>query len=176
MPVDDALDLIERLKRHLTPVGLHETLMTGGHRVGAKMEEYARMYPPDPAGRPLPSAYTLDGKPSKFVSHKQRRYVMAMLRQGKLKSRRSGKLGGSITHLVEVSQDYKVTVRAGTNVAYGPYVLDLDRARGGKQNPYHTETGWQHLPDIPTQHGDELVIIFVGVLKENLLKAIKGGS
>jgi hypothetical protein len=60
-------------------------------------------------------------KPQPFKSDKQRRFVMALIREGKVPYRRTGNLGRKwTTHVSTSSNGIEGTV--GNNTDYGPYV------------------------------------------------------
>jgi hypothetical protein len=93
---------------------------------------------------PYPSP---SGKKFKFVSDKQRRYVMWALREGKLKvpykRRKSGGLGGSLTKGNPENIWYKRNI-GGSNfeAAIGTQLPYAEHVIGQKQAAYHQGTWW----------------------------------
>lgn len=110
--------------------------------MAATMEGSVPEYP-EPSGLPRPLAYTDDqGRPSKWASAKQRRYVMWLVRSGKVPRRRTGLLGKSITTRVIVDVPrLEAGADIGTAVPHAPYVIDETR-----QALYHKETWWTLQP------------------------------
>lgn len=132
--------------------------------MGAEMEAAVPEYP-EPSGLPRPLAYTdRFGRPSKWASDKQRRYVMALIRQGKVPYRRTGLLGKSITTETEIdAARLTVGVDIGTNAPHAPYVIDEKR-----QALYHKETWWTLQPVI---RGAAPAVIRAGVAR--FVKAVR---
>ena len=84
------------------------------------------------------------GRKMKFVSEKQRRYVMMLLRQGKIPYRRTYRLQGSFsTEVSPVGADIVGTL--GTSIPYAPWVIGHKAAMGaGPQAAYH-KGNWRTL-------------------------------
>lgn len=139
------LDELNRYNRAFSDAEAETILRFVGGRVGAKAEELAGGYPPQ-IHNPLPLYYNRtrpDGTvyQSKFKTAKQQRYVMALAARGGIPSKRSVKLGQSITSEVVSASASGATVAVGTNIAYGPYVI-------GKEMQSHYHRGnWIPLED-----------------------------
>lgn len=143
--------LFDELDRLLSDQELTGLLFHVGDRVGTLAEAHIRdSIPESPAGRPLPLYYTLDGKPSKFKSHKQRGKVFALAAEGKIPTKRTGFLFNSITHTTSIV-DTGVLVRVGTNAPEGPYTLGDET----QQSHYHKETGYVPIVETVERHTGE---------------------
>jgi len=83
-------------------------------------------------------------RPMRFVSDKQRRYVMMLVSQGRVPYRRTGTLGRTLTSQVKsIGNDIIGTV--GTNIVYAPWVIGHESVGGrGPQARYHRGT-WKTL-------------------------------
>jgi hypothetical protein len=145
--LDNVEKYLETLNKILVdPAEQKKLLEFVGDQVGTLAEGFPRdHYPPSPNGRPLAAFYTLNGKPSKFKSVKQRGWFFAALRDGKLKlpSVRTGFLGNSITHVV-VIEGTEALINIGTvgsNLPYAKYVIGPPEV----QSHYHIQTGWESL-------------------------------
>ena len=141
--IDDSQvnSLLAQLSTMLSDEQMARLLFYLGDRIGVLAENIARPYPP--AKRlPLPLYYTLNGKPSKFKSEKQRRYVMAHIRDGSIRIpyAQTGMLGNSITHTTSIVGT-SVEVTVGTNLAYAQYVIGPP----GVQSAFMALKGWQPL-------------------------------
>lgn len=121
-----------------------------GGRIGTMAEGFAREMPERQEGVPLPKVYTLDGKPSKFKSRKQRAFVMRLADKGKIPRTRTGQLANSMTHEVTVLRGGAI-VAVGTNLSGAEYVLDIER-----QNRYLAMLGWVPLQTRFEQHAQDL--------------------
>lgn len=131
-------EFIRRLRAALSGAERVEVLTIVARRVGVKAESLIPPYP-EPSGKPLPYAYTLNGQPSKFKSDKQRRYVMALARSGRVPYKRTRQLGNSLTSVVrEVTPD-RARVQVGTNDRKARWVIGPD----GWQSRYHAGHWWQ---------------------------------
>jgi len=84
-------------------------------------------------------------KPFKFVSDKQRRYVIMAIRKGIIqvpyRRRKSSGLAGSWVERVEDHGDSLVGI-VGSSISYGPFVMSPDN-----QAQYH-QGNWQTTDDI----------------------------
>jgi hypothetical protein len=146
----EAIDaLFARVESLLDGPAQEQFFMHVGGRVGVFAEGIAREMPERREGVPLPLAYTLDGKPSKFKSRKQRAFVMRLSKQGKIPRTRTGFLANSMTHEVTVLQGGAI-VAVGTNLQGAEYVLDIDR-----QNRYLASLGWVALQTRFAEHTDD---------------------
>lgn len=102
-------------------------------------------------------------KPFIFVSEKQRRYVMAAIRDGRIEIpyRRtgSGGIGGSInTEVRKLGSDIVGVI--GSNKVYAPYVIDEDR-----QAAYHEGTWWTLQKVVRDSIADFIKIVARNVLR-----------
>lgn len=171
----DFEEISQLLSRLITLVGGVESvklLEKAGGVAGAYAEGLVREYP-SPSRRPLPVYYTRrrkDGSTfkSKFKSERQQRYFFWALTQGKIPYKRTGQLGRSITHVVEVSTENNVIeIVVGTNLEYAPFVI------GEEQSHYHQETGWKQLPEELTRAADDIRAVFVTTFVEGYEDALK---
>lgn len=155
--------LLDKVQRLFDPAEYVAMLFRVGGKVGTLAENYARVVPPIPNGRPLSLYYTLNGKPSKFKTEKQRKFFFWALRTGAIKVPyvRSGKLVNSITHTVTL-QDKGVIIRVGTN--------DTNNGKGkakfvigepNVQNHYHQQTGWMNLASELKRHDAEYMSLAI---------------
>lgn len=71
-----------------------------------------------------------------FKSERQRRFVMAMIRAGKIPYRRTGNLGRSWTSEIASSSE-ALTGQVGNTRSYGPFVQGADR-----QSAYFQGSNW----------------------------------
>lgn len=96
--------------------------------------------------------------PMQFKSDKQRRYVMMLVRQGKVPYRRTGTLGRTIG--TEVRALGAVTIGAiGTNTVYAPHVIDTKR-----QARYHTGT-WFTLQGLIRKNAGAIKALYEDMIK-----------
>lgn len=153
--------------------GRNQMLMYVGQRVGVLAEQIGGdAYPPSPNGRPLDKVYTLDNKPSKFKTRKQRGYFFVSLKHGSLRIpyRRSGTLGKSLSSRTELIQDGAV-IYIGTNLNYAKYVIGLP----DEQFYYHVKTGWESLPTVIAGAIADLLVEAETATNEFLTDYIKAG-
>lgn len=166
--LQQARDLVARLQSFVSDTAVQgKILQRAGHVAGAKMEEFAREYPP-PSGKPLELWYTRtdkDGRAykSKFKTMRQQRKVFALIRAGAVPYRRSLLLGRSLTHEVTVING-GVRVEVGTNIPYARYVI----GEPPDQSHYH-QGHWTPLATLIAQHQDEIARAF----SYELLTAVK---
>lgn len=118
---------------------------------GKLVENEAKRYPP--ASR----------RKMKFVSAKQRRYVMWLVRQGRVPYRRTHQLETSINTIVTaVGND--VVASVGTQLSYAPWVKGTRAAMGaGPQAKYHKGT-WKTLQAHLNAKRPEIKAIFKKML------------
>ena len=157
-------------------------LRVTGERVGVAAEGLIQdaLYPPA-SGHALPLYYTRqhtsDGPgykagetyPSKFKSQAQQRLVMALAKAGKIPYRRSGQLGRSITSRVTVDGPGAITVRAGSDLKYAPYVIDQFL-----QSHYHAGT-WSTVQDDIGGGLRNLTKVAVDTAVSEVNRRLKGG-
>src|SRR5688572_20215443 len=106
LDTDKADRAIAQLAALLSGEALHDVLKRAGDRAGVVAESLAGEYP-EQSGKPLSPFYMRrlkSGKVvrSKFKSEAQQRKVMALLADGKIPYRRTGKLGASIVSETDV--------------------------------------------------------------------------
>jgi hypothetical protein len=164
--------LLNKAQAAFEPAHYNAMLMRVGGVVGTAGEIVARAVPASPNGRPLALFYTLDGKPSKFKTEKQKKYFFWALKTGVIKVPyvRSGKLTNSITHSVKLVDD-GAEIRVGTNdnnngKGKAKYVL----GEPGEQSHYHEETGWMNLASELEKHDSEFMTLAV----DELTKSVDG--
>ena len=99
-----------------------------------------------------------------FVSEKQRRYVMLLVRQGKVPYRRTGTLGRTITSEVKsIGNDVVGTV--GSSVPHAPWVIGHKTVgSAGPQARYHKGTWKTLLAHLQAKRG-EIRELFKAMLK-----------
>jgi len=111
---------------------LRDELMRTARDAGKLVEVEAKRYP------------TASRRPMKFVSEKQRRFVMMLVRQGRVPYRRTHQLETSFNTLTSVSGN-DVVATVGSSVSYAPWVKGHKAAGGaGPQARYHKGT-WKTL-------------------------------
>ncbi len=135
------------LKAQLTRIataGQSQALMAYvGKRVGVAAESVIPPYPP-PSHKARAKIYQRrrkDGSTylSAFKSAKMQGKVFVLISEGKIPTRRSGRLGRSIVSAIESLTSTSVTIDIGTNVDYAPLVIGDD----DQQAAYHNGTWWQ---------------------------------
>lgn len=161
--LDEAFALLNKTKGLIRQTEARNAALTyAGGQAGAKAEEIVGSYP-IASGNALPLFYDRvdsQGRPykSKFKSMRQQRFVMRLAAKGKIPYRRTGRLGASITHVVEVYPN-GVLVNVGTNTPYARYVIGQD----GQQSHYHTGT-WIQLRQTLMDNRAEIVNVFANAL------------
>lgn len=167
------MDELTRYGRAFSDAEAETILRFVGGRVGGKAEELAGGYPPQ-THNPLPLFYDRTrpngkGYRSKFKSAKQQRYVMALAARGGIPSKRTGKLGQSITsEVIDVSPN-GATVAVGTNRSYAPYVI-------GKETQSHYHAGnWIPLEDQLFAGQDQLLTTAQNALFQQADRILGGG-
>lgn len=138
-------DVMKRLGNAASP----KVLRAGMTKAVGIVKDAVMIYPP-PSGRPM-----------RFKSERQRRYVMMLVSQGKVPYQRTLRLQSSWKTSVEGSgEDIEGVVSNDT--PYGPYV------QGKKsQAKYHVGT-WPPAIDVATEHKDEIIQCFLDVVQDGL--------
>lgn len=172
---DFATQYLNRVINALSDSSLTTVMEFTGRAVGVAAEGYVSEYPAV-SGKPLPKYYDrVDSKgnsyKSKFKTLRQQRKVMAMASKGKIPSRRTGKLGQSITSDVTDLAPTSVTVRVGTRLSYAPYVIGTP-AEG--QSHYH-QGNWTPLSDDIANHSAEINAVAQAAFSKAIRNAIKNG-
>jgi hypothetical protein len=172
MTIDDALALITRCRDVIDSTSAqNEALLYAGRRAGVKMEEIAGNYPPA-SGKPLTEFYErVDSKGrayrSKFKSLRQQRKVIMLGKKGMIPTRRTGRLGASMTSDAQIVSP-GIVMRVGTNEPSAKYVIgDPDT-----QNHYFNGV-WNSLPTTIRQHSEEILHEFITALGAYLRGYIK---
>jgi len=193
-PVDDKtfLDMMDNFRDLLSDQGRTEVMHEVGRRVGVALEETNPPYP-EASGKPLAKFYPRMTAPrwkykkkrgryvktgevieppkqilSKFKNDRQQGYFFHALSNGQITvpTRRTGTLGKSITSAVLNATPTSVAVSMGTNMPYGPLVIDEEQ-----QSYYHKGTWWT-LQGSVRDRGEEVrktaVLMFVVQTKKRL--------
>lgn len=167
---------IEAMKALLAGEGQQEIMQAVGNAIGAAVIGDLPDYP-EPSGKPLPAIYSQTSKAqwryrkvrgrwvktgvvrkpptpymSKFPSNRARRGFWGALKGGALHIpySRSGTLGKSITHSVQV-QGTHGRVDVGTSISYAPGVI----GSRDEQYPYHRDHWWR-LEDVVSGMQDKI--------------------
>lgn len=171
MSFDEVLALIDRVTAVVDDTDeRNKMLLYAGRIAGVKAEEIAGGYP-EPSGKPLEAFYDrtdANGRAykSKFKSFRQQRKVFALIKQGKVPYRRTGRLGASMTSAAYII-DTDVVIQVGTNDPKAPFVI------GRQQSHYHIGV-WPVLQTQIDAHADEIVSIFSAALGGYLRGYIAG--
>ena len=168
-------DLLARARKLFEPAQYNAMLLRVGGIVGTAAEQVARQVPPSPGGRPLALFYTLNGKPSKFKTEKQRGYFFWAIRNGaiRLPYQRSGKLASSITHSVKLVGN-GAEIRVGTNdTANGKGKAQFVLGEPGVQSHYHEQTGWINLASEEQKHDAQFMQIAADNIKLDIANQMK---
>lgn len=116
---------------------------------------HSRVPPP-----PVPSR-----KPYPFVSERQRRFVMALVRRGDVPYRRTNQMVASINTKVK-SLGGGVVGTIGTNHVKAPWVISEERVGGrGPQARYHQGTWWT-LQEVARKSWDGVLSIYRRMLSD----------
>ena len=167
--------LLNKAQAAFEPAHYSAMLTRVGGIVGTAAEEVARVVPASPNGRPLPLFYTLNGKPSKFKTEKQRGFFFWALKNGVIKVPyvRSGKLANSITHSVTLI-DNGAEIRVGTNDSNsGKFKAQYVLGEPGVQSHYHEITGWINLASELAKHDAQFMQLAVDELHKSMDDLIK---
>lgn len=143
-------DVLRRLGNAASPA-----VLTQGMRKATLLVQRAlAVYPP------------AQPKPMVWASEKQRRFVLAAIREGRIQVpyRRTGTLGRRWTSTV-ASEGGDVVGRVGNNTTYGPFVMGK-----ASQAAYHMGV-WPVAVEVAAEAHDEIVQCFVDVAQDAL-----GGS
>lgn len=157
MSFNEALALIDRCTAIVDDTDERNKMLLYAARVASvKAEEVAGGYP-SPSGKPLEVFYErtdTNGRAfkSKFKSFRQQRKVFALIKQGQVPYRRTGRLGTSMTSAAYIV-DTGVVIQVGTNDPKAPFVI------GREQSHYHAGT-WPVLQMQIDMHADEIVGVF----------------
>jgi hypothetical protein len=163
------------LSRRVSQQALEAALLQAARKTGVAMESLVLPIPPPP-NRPLAPVYTLNGKPSKFKTEKQRRYVLWAIRTGAIRVpyRRTNSLYRSLTSKAELAGG-SVYITVGSNKSYAPYVIGFPRQAGlvyprgsNQQSFYHRQTGHKSLPEQISRQLPSLMRVFLSELQNNL--------
>lgn len=140
-------EVLERLGDAASPA----TLVRGMRKATALVQREIAVYPP---AQPQPMVW---------ASERQRRFVMAAIREGRIQVpyRRTGTLGKRWTSEV-AGEGADVVGRVGNNTTYGPFVMDKKL-----QAAYHQGV-WPVAMDVVEEHRGEIVQCFVDVAQEGL--------
>lgn len=138
LDISPLMDELDRMGRVFSDAEREQILRYVAGKVGVKAETVALPAYPPQSGKPLAVFYERQRKDgatyrSKFKSLKQQRYVMALAARGGIPTKRTGKLGQSITSAVTSVSSAEATVAVGTNRTYAPYVIGGE----GQQSHYH---------------------------------------
>ena len=175
MAADDLERFTAYISRRVSQQALEAALLQAARKTGVAMESLVLPIPPPP-NRPLAPVYTLNGKPSKFKTEKQRRYVLWAIRTGAIRVpyRRTNSLYRSLTSKVGLTGG-SVYITVGSNKPYAPYVIGFPRQvslvypRGSnQQSVYHRQTGHKSLPEQINLQLPRLMRVFLNELQQNL--------
>jgi len=150
MPTIEMKGLEQTLDRLAWEKGARRALAPSAKYVQGKVAQY-------PAVK-RPSRKSVYGK--SFVSDRQRRKVMAMLREGLWPYRRTGTLGRRWTMRVAPAS---LTAWVGNNTPYGPMVQDTK-----SQSKYHQVVGWKTTQVVADETQPEVERIFKIKIDEQL--------
>lgn len=140
-------EVMEKLGRVASPA----TLTRGMRKAVNLVQAHVATYPP--ASR----------KPMVWASERQRRYVMAMIRRGRIQVpyRRTGTLGRRWTTEV-VTEGADVVGKVGNNTVYGPYVMGREQ-----QAAYHSGT-WPIAVEVAAVQRPAIVQCFMDAATDAL--------
>jgi len=172
---DDLARFTVFISSRLSQRALEAALLQAARKTGVAMESLVLPIPPPP-NRPLAPVYTLNGRPSKFKTEKQRRYVLMAISRGliRIPYRRTNSLYRSLTSKTELIGD-SLFISVGTNKAYAPYVIGYPRQAGlpyprgsNQQSFYHRQTGHKSLPEQVQRQLPRLMRLFLDELNTQL--------
>jgi hypothetical protein len=138
-------EVVRKMNRLASMDGAKRGIAAGAALLKAKMADYP---PPNP-------------KPQPFKSDKQRRFVMAALREGRLgfPYKRTGKLGQGWT-VTFTSGGLGAVV--GNSVAHGPLVQ-----KAGEQAGYHSGN-WQTEAQVAEEFGPDVIELIEAEIKADI--------
>lgn len=149
-PIDD---LLADLKGRIGDIAQGDALLDAGKRAAVRLQGKIPPYPP-PSGKPLPVEHQRVYKSgpnkgqtyrSKFKTLRQQGKVHALVKEGKIPTKRTGTLGKSIIAIAQKRAD-GVYIIVGSNRFYAPLVIGTDE----EQADYHKGVWWQ-LDGVVTQ-------------------------
>lgn len=148
-----------KLKTVLSPAGIAPILQTAGRPAAAAAESAVSPYP-------TPRRKTIKQVYGGFKSERQRRYVMMLVKEGRVPYKRTGQLGRSITTRVDV-EGFSVLIRIGTNYKAARYVI------GKRSQARYHQGNWTPLEDDMRAALPKIAGVFDKSLNAGIRKALQ---